>query len=40
MNGINPFIYLKDVSQRIGKHPINQTELLFPKIGRQVVKIV
>jgi hypothetical protein len=37
MNGINPFDYLKDVLQRIGKHPINQIELLLPKIGRQVV---
>jgi len=31
MNGINPFNYLKDVLQRIGKHPINQIELLLPQ---------
>jgi hypothetical protein len=40
MHGINPFNYLKDVLQRIGKHPNNQIELLLPKIGRQVVKLV
>ena len=28
---INPFIYLKDVLQRIGSHPINQIELLLPQ---------
>lgn len=31
MHGINPFIYLKDVLQRIGSHPINQIELLLPQ---------
>jgi transposase len=30
LHGINPFIWLKDVLQRIGTHPINKIEELLP----------
>ncbi|HEY8735254.1 MAG TPA: transposase domain-containing protein [Puia sp.] len=30
LHGINPFIWLRDVLQRIASHPINKIEDLLP----------
>jgi len=30
LNGINPFIWLRDVLQRIANHPINRIQELLP----------
>jgi transposase len=37
LNGINPFIWLQDVLQRIGNHPINKIEELLPQNWKPLV---
>jgi hypothetical protein len=32
LNGINPFIWFRDVLQRIATHPINKIEELLPHL--------